>query len=379
MRQYIGARYVPKFEGDWANDRTYEALCVVNYNGDSYTSKKPVPVGIAPTNTNYWALTGAYNSQLASYKAEMDAINDRSNFWHGKKVCVFGDSLSTDFGGRTSYWTYMNQLDPSIDITNRAEGGTTIDDLVNKPITIYTDLADFDIVVLAYGTNSWQSNENPLTMLDYYDRAIAYINTNAPKAQVVAITPYYSYSPYYPAGPNNTNNKLSEYCNFIKSYCGSKGVACIDFYTTSGVNEYNYQTMLLDDNPNHIYVHPSDDLAQRLAVITLFTPFQSDTGVTHTPFWEVDGVKGFILFKDKTTYRLVSVGNPSLTWADTVFQLPAYVKPAYTTSGLAVKEGDLGVCVLKNDCTLDFGWFTNDPSRTEVTFIDLTWYNLDIR
>ena len=68
MRQYIGARYVPKFEGTWSGSRTYEALSVVTYNGDSYTSKKPVPAGVAPTNGTYWALTGAYNSQVEEYR-----------------------------------------------------------------------------------------------------------------------------------------------------------------------------------------------------------------------------------------------------------------------------------------------------------------------
>ena len=43
--QYIGARYVPKFyvnpddeSTNWKAGVTYEALTIVTYNGDSYTS-----------------------------------------------------------------------------------------------------------------------------------------------------------------------------------------------------------------------------------------------------------------------------------------------------------------------------------------------------
>ena len=59
-RQYIGARYVPKFfEGEggsntWAGSSVaYEALTVVTYLNNSYTSKKPVPAGVDISNTEY--------------------------------------------------------------------------------------------------------------------------------------------------------------------------------------------------------------------------------------------------------------------------------------------------------------------------------------
>ena len=58
--QYIGARYVPKFAEplEWNKTRSYEALTIVTYNNDNYTSKIPVPVGTEITNSKYWALTG---------------------------------------------------------------------------------------------------------------------------------------------------------------------------------------------------------------------------------------------------------------------------------------------------------------------------------
>ncbi len=73
---YIGSRYVPIFDGDWSNTKVYEALTVVNYQGSSYTSKKPVPAGTLPTNTTYWALSGNYNGQISNLQSQ---INDMKN------------------------------------------------------------------------------------------------------------------------------------------------------------------------------------------------------------------------------------------------------------------------------------------------------------
>ena len=71
---YIGARYVPKLDGDWSPTKEYEALTVVMYNSNSYTSKRPVPVGTLPTDTNYWMKTGDYNGNISFLQGEIDAI-----------------------------------------------------------------------------------------------------------------------------------------------------------------------------------------------------------------------------------------------------------------------------------------------------------------
>lgn len=78
MRQYIGARYVPTFADpfDWDISRSYEALLMVNYFGDTYTSKKPVPPGIEITNTEYWVMTGSFNSQISEMRNELSNLED---------------------------------------------------------------------------------------------------------------------------------------------------------------------------------------------------------------------------------------------------------------------------------------------------------------
>lgn len=77
VREYIGARYVPLFMGDWDNTKTYEPLSIVSYQGNSYTSTQYVPAGIEITNTSYWALTGNYNSQIEQYRDELTSIAEK--------------------------------------------------------------------------------------------------------------------------------------------------------------------------------------------------------------------------------------------------------------------------------------------------------------
>ena len=67
-RQYVGARYVPKIMGEWNKALQYEALSVVTYKGNSFTSKVPVPANIEITNGDYWVNTGNYNAQIENYR-----------------------------------------------------------------------------------------------------------------------------------------------------------------------------------------------------------------------------------------------------------------------------------------------------------------------
>jgi hypothetical protein len=69
-RQYIGARYVPKFAEpvEWNKALSYEAMTIVTYLGNSFTSKKPVPAGIEIGDNEYWVNTGNYNAQVEEYR-----------------------------------------------------------------------------------------------------------------------------------------------------------------------------------------------------------------------------------------------------------------------------------------------------------------------
>ena len=74
VRQYIGARYVPKFLGTYDATTQYEALSVVdNGLGTSYISKKPVPIGTPLTDNEYWAVYGASSGAILDLQNRMDS------------------------------------------------------------------------------------------------------------------------------------------------------------------------------------------------------------------------------------------------------------------------------------------------------------------
>lgn len=81
-RQYIGARYVPIFGRkdedsiEWDNTAPYEPLTIVLYQGNSYTSRQYVPVGVEITNQEFWAITGNYNAQVEQYRRETAAARE---------------------------------------------------------------------------------------------------------------------------------------------------------------------------------------------------------------------------------------------------------------------------------------------------------------
>ena len=86
VREYIGARYVPIFGRvgeesiEWDNTKPYEPLTIVLNDGNSYTSRQYVPVGIDIDNEEYWALTGNYNAQVELYRREtQDAADAAAN------------------------------------------------------------------------------------------------------------------------------------------------------------------------------------------------------------------------------------------------------------------------------------------------------------
>ena len=128
-RQYIGARYVPKFydyngSTEWRSGVAYEGLTIVSRSGNSYTSKKPVPsnIGTPESNPEYWVSTGIYNAQVEEFREvaqetantvaeqeeRLETVEDRvSNLFNPdrpqnmKNCVIIGDSYAI----RDTTWT----------------------------------------------------------------------------------------------------------------------------------------------------------------------------------------------------------------------------------------------------------------------------------
>lgn len=103
-RQYVGARYVPKIMGEWNKALRYEALSVVTYLGNSFTSKVPVPANIDITNETYWVNTANYNAQVEAYRKDVSQVktdlnNEIANRKNDSKdnILWIGDSYSENY------------------------------------------------------------------------------------------------------------------------------------------------------------------------------------------------------------------------------------------------------------------------------------------
>lgn len=77
VREYIGARYVPLFAGEWDENKGYEPLTVVLWQGNSFTSVQFVPPHVDINNQEYWAETGNWNAQIEAYRKEVLAFDQR--------------------------------------------------------------------------------------------------------------------------------------------------------------------------------------------------------------------------------------------------------------------------------------------------------------
>lgn len=115
-RQYIGARYVPKIfnnpngSAEWIKETSYEALTIVTYLGNSYTSKKPVPVNTDITNSEYWVITGNYNAQVEEYRKEVELLR----CWVTPQMFgAKGDGMTDDTDAFIEAFTHKTVLIPN--------------------------------------------------------------------------------------------------------------------------------------------------------------------------------------------------------------------------------------------------------------------------
>lgn len=139
-RQYIGARYVPKFYqgpngNQWTPGISYEALTVVTYLNNSYTSMVPVPATQTTPNldTEHWVLTGAYNQQVEQYRQEvLDVANKVNSFYP-----AFGTLYNVNYS--------------KILIVSKTGGMfTTINDAINYAKQ-YANIVDRVLILIAPG------------------------------------------------------------------------------------------------------------------------------------------------------------------------------------------------------------------------------------
>lgn len=96
IRQYVGARYVPRFTGLYDATQIYDALDVVdNGAGTSYIAKKTVPAGTPVTNTDYWFVYGASSGAILNLQ---NRVGDLETLTNGNidTANIKNDAITTD-------------------------------------------------------------------------------------------------------------------------------------------------------------------------------------------------------------------------------------------------------------------------------------------
>lgn len=149
-REYIGSRYVPLFgrkgetSTEWDNSKPYEPLTIVQYQGNSYTSRQYVPAGIPITNESYWVITGNYNAQIEAYRQEVTTYNGRiSSVENALPVSEFNESNTVkdaideiqDTLESAGWITTQNLANNAVTTPKIADGAVTNIKLSNESVT----------------------------------------------------------------------------------------------------------------------------------------------------------------------------------------------------------------------------------------------------
>lgn len=227
--QYIGSRYVPVFgrKGEdsieWDNTGTYDPLTIVLYQGNSYTSRQFVPVGVEITNQKYWANTGNYNAQVEQYRQEVLAFDaritkntkdiaavktvaDNLESHVGTEFIVIGDSWSDTDPSTTTYikWPVTFQKYTRMNIHNYARNGASVVGStpdpgksgnflgqVNKAISDTSfDHSKVELIVIMGGVNDYRSGHTFSDVADAWSGHIASLTAAFPKARIVSFLNY---------------------------------------------------------------------------------------------------------------------------------------------------------------------------------------------
>lgn len=204
--QYIGARYVPIFfdnpddhSSEWKSSTSYEALTVVTYLDDSYTSRKPVPssIGNPADNPSYWAKTGNYNAAISAVQADIADLQNDVGY-------INGALLGQSFANRKfvfqsdSYLTLLNEVITWMGLISAqyitigssgggftvqgSDGHTFITDL--QPETADDDVTDF---VCVGGENDAIAGASATDVGNAMNTYFALVKSKYPKARIYFI------------------------------------------------------------------------------------------------------------------------------------------------------------------------------------------------
>lgn len=270
-RQYIGARYVPKFfenpdgSNNWLNNVAYEPLTIVSYAGNSFTSKKPVPTGIDISNTEYWVSTGIYNTQVEEYRKEVLNLRTLDGYekFSNKTICIIGDSFTDPAGNPHNWVYYLSEAlsEFNVNIINKGVNGESFAGIASKISDGSFVIPSADYYILFLGLNDFQGQWSWIrgkqnSLLDSVDRVNTAIITANPLAERYYISPM---KYFLEDTINNAKTPLLIYRSFYERFFSNNGYTVISGFNVPVFSSYNAKALTIDG------LHPNDVLSKIMA------------------------------------------------------------------------------------------------------------------
>ena len=288
VRQYIGARYVPKFYENsdgtaaWRSGVVYEPLTIVTYNGNSYTSKKVVPASVGDPSNNpaYWVATGVYNEQIESLTESLDDINSRIDNIGKRRIVIIGDSYLYGWTGVanqeiTSWGTYLANLlgVGALDYDIRSIGGAgfvaathgkNFLDLLNESIINSPETVTDVIVEGGYNDRTHSDNDIKTGIATFVRTA----KTKYPNAKI-----WVGHN-----GWAKHSDQLYSLSQSVRSYIAGANEAGATYINNIEFSLHRYFTDFSDDG-----IHPNENGQKRIAQLTADV-LQGGGGDIYEPF-----------------------------------------------------------------------------------------------
>lgn len=218
VREYIGARYVPKFTGPYDASQSYEALCVVdNGAGTTYITKIPTPAGTPLTDSTHWQVYGASTGAILDLQNRVDTLEtDIADIPVNRVVLLIGDSYVAGVGGAGTTIESVMESITDWDVRSyaqqgcgylRVNSGKKMIDVVQDAINATSDKELVTDVVLAASVyNDSGMSSDPTFIEASFVAALENINTlvkaNLPNARITVIPALWTNYKYYSAYTN---------------------------------------------------------------------------------------------------------------------------------------------------------------------------------
>lgn len=166
------------------------------------------------------------------------------NKWYGKKLTIFGDSISTMASGYKSMISEdLNMTLQTWAVSGSGWGYTTSSNTSNSAVSRASAVTTTgDLVIFFYGTNDWQFGSVPFgefgdTTADTFNgsvyKTLLDYTTKYPEKRVVVMTPLRRQGD---EEANSYGKTLIDYVDAIIKNANSLAVPVLDLYRNSGMN-----------------------------------------------------------------------------------------------------------------------------------------------